>query len=646
MAPREPTGEEREVVEAEVRELLELGVVEEVEDPTLETARFFHRVAAVPKKNEKALRFILDARGVNEFVYTPSWKTESLATVLDLIPPGPPPGKMWMAKLDLRKAFFQVKLAEEWRKWACFRVGGKTYRFCGLPMGLRASPWALGKLLRPVVGLLRAQGILLVLYVDDAIVIATSEEGCREATEKVRGLLELLGFQINYRKSILTPAQRGSFLGFELDLQLLLLSLTEEKKEKGLKLVRQMLNGRCITAREAAAVTGFLIATRPVVMEACLHLVLTQRWVTALRASRGWRAPIPPPERRPPPPVVEELQWWWNRLHDCEPREMPSAHPRLDLQMETDASEWGWGGLIRETNTGQIRQRVNGPWAPEELCEARSINALEVRAGTKTLLALGPALPLMVPPGSRLLWRCDNAATVFSVNSWRSSRLTAQLLDLWDVAEKRGIHLEVRHTPGIQNVEADALSREGLREKSQTDPPEFSLNPLTVQQALRTLGFRPSIDAFASRRTTKTQRFWSLWGGQGEVGVDAMKQRWKGEKPFAYPPVSLILPTLRKIQEEEAETVLVVPMWSTQVWWPLLMERVWSWTVAFPPTSMSSDCSFQMHLFLPGKGPLPPNPPDAPLMFCLLKGNTPRPGPPPTVLSLGGKMGWQLSELF
>jgi hypothetical protein len=124
--------------------------------------------------------------------------------------------------------------------------------------------------------------------------------------------------------------------------------------------------------------------------------------------------------------------------------------------------------------------------------------------------------------------------------------------------------------------------------------------------------------------------------------VDALKQSWRGERVFAYPPTQLILPTLRKIQEEDAEAVLVVPTWQTQPWWPLLTQRVCSWTVAFPPTSSS----FQMHLFLPGVGPLPPDPPNAPLMFCLLKGNKPRQGPLPVVLSLGGKKGWQLSELF
>ena len=47
---------------------------------------------------------------------------------------------------------------------------------------------------------------------------------------------------------------------------------------------------------------------------------------------------------------------------------------------------------------------------------------------------------------------------------------------------------------------------------------------------------------------------------------------WTGEYFYAFPPFSLIHKCLKKIEVEQAEGVLVVPAWTTQTWYPGVLQ--------------------------------------------------------------------------
>jgi len=51
-----------------------------------------------------------------------------------------------------------------------------------------------------------------------------------------------------------------------------------------------------------------------------------------------------------------------------------------------------------------------------------------------------------------------------------------------------------------------------------------------------------------------------------------MLQKRGGLRFYAFPPFSLILKSLKKIEDEEAEGVLIIPNWSTQPWFPKLTQ--------------------------------------------------------------------------
>ena len=54
--------------------------------------------------------------------------------------------------------------------------------------------------------------------------------------------------------------------------------------------------------------------------------------------------------------------------------------------------------------------------------------------------------------------------------------------------------------------------------------------------------------------------------------VDTFSIPWTGEYFYAFPPFTLIHKCLKKIEAEQAEGVLVVPAWTTQTWYPQVLQ--------------------------------------------------------------------------
>jgi len=58
-----------------------------------------------------------------------------------------------------------------------FMVGGNCYEFTCLPFGLSCAPWTIiTKVKKPPMGLLRAWGISIVIYIDNKLVLSESKE--------------------------------------------------------------------------------------------------------------------------------------------------------------------------------------------------------------------------------------------------------------------------------------------------------------------------------------------------------------------------------------------------------------------------------------------------------------------------------------
>ena len=84
----------------------------------------------------------------------------------------------FLASVDLRHAYYSVKIAEEQQRFFCFTWQGITYHFNCLPNGVSPGPRIFTKLMKPVFSHLRNKGYTVTSYIDDSLICNSSQAGC------------------------------------------------------------------------------------------------------------------------------------------------------------------------------------------------------------------------------------------------------------------------------------------------------------------------------------------------------------------------------------------------------------------------------------------------------------------------------------
>ena len=112
---------------------------------------------------------------------------ESIKSVKGLIQKGD-----WLTKLDLKDAYLTVPVHPGYQKYLKFHWQGQQWQFTVLPFGLNSAPYIFTKLMKPVVATLRKLGIRVVLYLDDMLLMANSQDRARDHFQCATYLLTAL----------------------------------------------------------------------------------------------------------------------------------------------------------------------------------------------------------------------------------------------------------------------------------------------------------------------------------------------------------------------------------------------------------------------------------------------------------------------
>ncbi len=188
------------VLRQELSSLLQKGAIEEIPQSDIERG-FFSRYFLIPKR-DGGLRPILDLRRLNFSLYKRKFKMLTMKTIMPQIQGGD-----WFVTIDLKDAYFHIQVVQRHRRFLRFAFGGKAYQYKVLPFGLALAPRTFTKCMDDALAPLRLQGIRVLNYLDDWLILAHSRELVSRHRDIILRHILSLGLRMNAKKSVLLPSQ-------------------------------------------------------------------------------------------------------------------------------------------------------------------------------------------------------------------------------------------------------------------------------------------------------------------------------------------------------------------------------------------------------------------------------------------------------
>ncbi|KAL0152613.1 hypothetical protein M9458_052336 [Cirrhinus mrigala] len=207
---------------AEIAVLLAKDTIEPVPPAEMKSG-FYSPYFIIPKKTG-GLRPILDLRVLNRSLHRLPFKISTSKRIISCLRL-----QDRFAAIDLKDAYFHVSILPRHRPFLRFAFEGRVFQYKVLPFGLALSPVVFTKLAEGALAPPWELGIRILNYLDDWLIIAHSRDLLCAHRDRVLRHLSLLGLQVNWEKSKLSPVQSISFLGRELDSVSMMGRLTEER---------------------------------------------------------------------------------------------------------------------------------------------------------------------------------------------------------------------------------------------------------------------------------------------------------------------------------------------------------------------------------------------------------------------------------
>ncbi len=461
------------VLQQELSSLLQKGAIEEIPQSEVERG-FFSLYFLVPKRNG-GLRPIMDLRRLNFSLYKGKFKMLTIKTIMSQVQEGD-----WFVTIDLKDAYFHIQVVQRHRRFLRFAFGGKAYQYKVLPFGLALASRTFTKCMDAALAPLRLQGIRVLNYLDDWLILAHSRELMIRHRDIVLAHIHSLGLRMNAKKSVLLPSQRTVFLGVRLDSVQMQARLAPARIPDLTACLARFKLGHHVSVGTCRRLLSLMAAASPVLPLGLLHMRPFLWWMKELRLH-----PTVPATRliRVSRSCCRPLLIWRDPVFLRSGVRMGAIHRRH--MITTDASMTGWGAVFEG-------RPASGEWKEEFL--SWHINCLELKA---VFLALKYFLPVL--GGYHIIVRTDNMAVVSHINRQGGSRSRtldrlARRLFLW--SQDKFLSLRAVHVPGILNLAADW-------------PGEWMLNRQTVSQIWDLFG-KAEVDLFASQESSQCPLWFSL----------------------------------------------------------------------------------------------------------------------------------------
>lgn len=187
--PRQRTLSPREasLLKIQVHNWIKEGVIEKRPTQTLNNNLVF-----VAKSNGDT-RVCVDCTPANAVTEDYDWPLPRLQDIRHMTT-----GAKWMTRLDLKSAFFRIKVPAKYRYLTAFTSGGQQYQFRRMPFGLKTAPSTFQHYIDDLLICFRAWSLV---YIDDILIWAHSKAELDYRVGLVRTKLTKAGNEVNETKS-------------------------------------------------------------------------------------------------------------------------------------------------------------------------------------------------------------------------------------------------------------------------------------------------------------------------------------------------------------------------------------------------------------------------------------------------------------
>ena len=381
-----------QALQQEVEAMLAKGALEIARDPG---PGFYSRLFLVEKATG-GWRPVIDLSHLNDFVQLTSFKMETVALVLLSVKEGD-----FLASLDLKDAYFQIPIHGSSRKLLRFMSEGTVYQFKALCFGLSTAPQVFTRVFAAVSAWAHSRRIRLLRYLDDWLVLSSSEKKAKQSIRELLSLCHTLGIVINEKKSDLVPSQSAKYLGMTIDTGAGKVFPSLARVEKFLAVAERFCSMQSSPAQLWQVILGHLASLERLVPHSRLRMRSLQ-W----HLKTQWFPESDPPSLPValPEEARRDLSWWMVKDHllTGDPSAMSwnsRMRPKTARNESSRAKSTDSKVVERSSSTtpeGPGDRRLAPDWYCSSLTEDRDVPERDKRSKSRE------EPPVRAPPCARL----------------------------------------------------------------------------------------------------------------------------------------------------------------------------------------------------------------------------------------------------
>ena len=516
-------------------------------------------------------RLVIDLRYVNPYITVPKTVFESLNTAAIYLNK-----ECFLNKFDLKSGYHHIDIHKNFKPFLGFQWSfddkSRYFQFNALPFGLNIAGYIFTKVLRTLVKKWRKEGIKIVLYLDDGLLISDTEKQAVKNVINIRKDLKDAGLIVNEDKSNWLPSQELIWLGFIINSKNNSISVPCSKISNIKAEIKHLTLKKTLSARQLARVIGKITALHPV-LGGIVYLKSKncQLWISE---QLSWES-----KNVLDYLAKEELQFWVNNLNHTQSKSMEISVPSFTKIVYTDAGANNCGGYIHNLGASQLVQQ----WSEQE--QAQSSTWRELKAVEIFLCVHHSILN-----SQNIKWFTDNQNVIAILNKGSMKKdLNSLATAIYKLCLEHAIDITLEWVPRQFNEQADFLSKV-------IDQDDWSITDNVFQLYEKQFGGF-TIDLFANDKNKKCKKFYSKWWCLGTSGMDAFAYDWSNEFCWAVPPPSLISKALIHAKKCKADCLFVVPKWEASPFWPLITHMLYAEEL----TQINEFCK-PAHFFRKGRG--------------------------------------------